>query len=309
MAKLLIIGTGAMAQLFGSRLAAAGIQVTLLGTWKDGIAAIEQNGIRVLGSEGENSFPAAAAGGVEEIQKARAVLILVKSWQTARAAEQLTHILHPDGIGLTLQNGLGNLEILASVLGKERVAQGVTTYGSTLLGPGLIRPGGEGQVNVPRDPRLVLINNMLKQAGFSLQESPDITSLIWSKLVINVAINPLTALMGVKNGKMLESESARSIMRQAANEAAQVARRKGIKLSFKDPVQAVESVARTTSDNFSSMFQDIRRGAPTEIDFLCGAVSRLGKSLNIPVPVNHLLWQLIKARVDYFGNDDYENSN
>ena len=144
MTDILIVGTGAMALLFGSRLASSGVKVTLLGTWKAGIKSLQDRGIRVVGEIRENSYPVKATSDIKDIKKVSLALVLVKSWQTERAAQQLSNLLHPDGLALTLQNGLGNLGILSDLLGEERTMQGVTTYGATLLEPGLVRPGGEG---------------------------------------------------------------------------------------------------------------------------------------------------------------------
>ena len=177
-----------------------------------------------------------------------------------------------------------------------------------MIEPGLVRPGGDGLITVQKHPRLAPLIEMLQTAGFSVQQVPDLSSLIWGKLVINAAINPLTALLGVPNGKLLQSQSARELMEEAAREAAQVATAHGIKLNFKNPAQAAAAVARATSDNLSSMLQDIHRGAPTEIEVISGAVTRLGREVNIPTPVNQVLWQLIQARVELIGNLNHANS-
>jgi 2-dehydropantoate 2-reductase len=139
---------------------------------------------------------------------------------------------------------------------------------------------------------------ILEEGGFILQQLSDLTGLIWGKLVINVAINPLTALVGVQNGKLLESPSLTQLMGIAAREAAAVAAQAGIPLNFNDPAQAAEAVAEATGDNLSSMLQDIRRGAPTEIDALCGAVVREGIKVHVATPVNEILHMLIQGKVD-----------
>jgi 2-dehydropantoate 2-reductase len=304
MTELLIVGTGAMALLFGSRLASAGINVSFLGSWKEGITALKENGIRVAGPEGERVYPVRVFSDPAEISQIQLALILVKSWQTEKAAAQLSQVLGPEGLALTLQNGLGNLEILSDVLGMDRVAQGVTTSGATLLEPGLVQMGGEGLISIQEHPRLLVLLELFQRAELSVQQLPDLTSMIWGKLVINVAINPITALLGVRNGVLLESKSARQVMGQAADEAAEVARAMGIELKFSDPLQAAEAVAEATADNKSSMLQDINRGAPTEIDVLCGAVTRLGLKYQVGTPTNQLLWHLVKARADLAGKKD-----
>jgi 2-dehydropantoate 2-reductase len=224
-------------------------------------------------------------------------LVLVKSWQTERAAGQLAEWFAPEGVALTLQNGLGNREVLAGALGAERVALGVTTTGATLVGPGLVRPGGEGTTSLGEHPRLEPLVNLLRQAGFAVESVPSADDLLWSKLVINAAINPLTALLRCPNGELVARPAARSLMAAAAREAADVAEACGRSLIYSDPVAVCEDVARRTAANHSSMFQDVQRGAPTEIDAICGAIVAAGEAHSVPTPVNRVLWLLVKALV------------
>jgi 2-dehydropantoate 2-reductase len=200
-------------------------------------------------------------------------------------------------MAVTLQNGIGNREILARDLGPERVALGVTTTGATLLGPGLARPGGEGVLSLERNPALGGVEMALRSAGFQVESVPDAGSLAWGKLVINAAINPLTALLRIPNGELLERPEARHLMADLAQEVAAVARAEGIRLPFENPVEAVEGVARKTAANHSSMLQDVLRGAPTEIDAICGAVTQRGEKAGVPTPLNAACWRLVKAMV------------
>ena len=304
MAEITIIGTGAMAMLMGARLVGAGIKVRLLGTWQECMDAVNQRGICVVEDGAARYFPAKAYSDPEQLKGARLALVLVKSWQTERAASQLCEILAGDGIALTLQNGLGNGEILRAALGQERTAMGVTTYGATVLGPGKVRPGGEGIVSVQEHPRLSELMDLFQQGGFTFQQVSDLSGLVWGKLVINVAINPLTALLEVKNGKLLDSPAVTRLMGMAAGEAVDVAQKLGIPLNFNDPAQAAKAVADATGENMSSMLQDIKRGAPTEIDALCGEVVRLGKELKVATPVNELLAMLIQGKVELLRKEE-----
>ncbi len=307
MAEITIIGTGAMALYFGSRLAAAGERVRLLGSWQDGINAINLKGICVVNNAGKEYFPAEASADPGKFPSTRLALVLVKSWQTKEAAKLLEEVLEPDGIALTLQNGLGNVEVLTAALGEEQVAQGVTTYGATVLGPGTVRSGGEGVISVQQHARLTPLIQTLRRSGLEVQGVSDITSILWSKLVINVAINPLTGILGVKNGRLLDSPAAMKIMGLAAREAAEVARALGIMLDIKDPGRQAEQVAAATAENTSSMLQDIRRNAPTEIDALCGSVVRAGRMVDLPTPVNEILMFMIRAKEDITRNPNHEN--
>lgn len=295
---ILIVGTGALATLFASRLTQAGHRLTLLGSWREALEALRENGARLVDAHGnEQRFPVRVTDDPRECRGAKYVLVLVKSWQTERAALQLKECLAEDGLAVTLQNGLGNREILAGKLGAARVALGTTTTGATLLGPGLVKAGGEGIISIEAHPALGPIEEALKSAKFKVEIVEDARSLIWSKLVINAAINPLTALLRVTNGGLLERPAARALMHALAEETAAVASAEKARLAFNDPASAAEDVARKTAANHSSMLQDIQRGAPTEIDAICGAITRRGARHKIPTPINQACWQLVQALV------------
>ncbi len=296
--SVLVVGTGALACLFGARLAGAGARVTMLGTWREGLEALGAGGVRMVGGDGsERAYPVRATADPADCAGARLALVLIKSWQTERAARQLAACLAADGLALTLQNGLGNREKLAEALGAERVALGVTTTGATLLGPGRARPGGEGTVSLGEHPRLGPLAGWLERAGFAVEVSTEADDLLWSKLVINAAINPLTALLRVPNGELLARPTATRLMDEAAREAALVAAALGRRLTLADPAAAAQAVAQRTAVNHSSMFQDVLRGAPTEIDAICGAIVAAAEEHGIPTPVNRTLWLLVKALI------------
>lgn len=296
---ILIVGTGALATLFAARLSQAGRHVTMLGTWKAGLDALGKNGARLLDAQGdEYQFDVQVANDPRQCVGVKHALVLVKAWQTERVARQLVECLAEDGVAVTLQNGLGNRETLAQSLGPDRVALGTTTTGATLLGPGLARAGGEGIISIERHPALGPTEEALRAARFNVHLVEDAQSLIWGKLVINAAINPLTALLRVPNGQLLERPSARRMMSSLAHETAQVASAEKIRLPFTDPIAAAEDVARKTGANHSSMFQDVMRGAPTEIDAICGAVVRVAQKHQIHTPANWACWNLVKALVN-----------
>jgi len=295
--KILIVGTGAMASLFAARLAGVA-EVTLLGTWDAGLDALEARGVRLVEIDAtEESFPVRVARSPQGCARAKMAIVLVKAWQTHRAADQLAECLHPQGIVLTLQNGLGNREILEDALGVERVGFGVTTTGATILEPGRVRSGGEGPIHFRPHPSMIPLVELLTKAGFEMDPVEDVQGLLWGKLVINAAINPLTALLEVPNGALLASSSIMDVMVNAAEETAAVAAALSVKLPFDDPGAQVMDVARGTGENSSSMLQDIRRGAPTEIDAISGAIVREGERAGISTPINWTLWQLVQGKV------------
>lgn len=294
---ILIVGTGALATYYAARLSRAGLRVHMLGSWEAGLSSLQKQGARILDEDDiERAYPVHATSDARECRGAKFALILVKAWQTERAARQLKDCLAEDGMAVSLQNGLGNRETLTRDLGPGRVGIGVTTTGATLLGPGLVRGGGEGVVSLERNQAFGPLKEALRLAKFSMQDSEEVESLVWGKLVINAAINPLTALLQVPNGELLERSAARSLMIELAVETAAVAAAEKIRLPFDDPAQAVEAIARQTASNYSSMLQDLRRGAHTEVDAINGAVVQHGNKRGVSVPVNQIFWQLVLAK-------------
>jgi 2-dehydropantoate 2-reductase len=289
---VLIVGCGALATLFAGRLSSAGVDVMMLGTWAEGLSALRKVGARL---DGEGCYPVRATDRPSDCKGAKIALVLVKSWQTERAAHQLMDCLAEDGLAVTLQNGLGNDDVLSGVLGPRRVSRGVTNLGATLLAPGYVRSSGKGVVTLETHMRLTTLKAIMRVANFELSIVKDSLPSVWGKLMINAAINPLTAILRVKNGELLANPPTRELMRILARETASVAESIGVALPFSSPEQAVEDVAQDTSDNTSSMLQDVLRGAPTEVDAINGAVVRKGDEKKISTPANRVIWYLVKA--------------
>jgi 2-dehydropantoate 2-reductase len=268
----------------------------MLGSWREGISALRQRGVRYNDLKGDNyQYPVKVIEDVGSEQRFSQALVLVKSWQTERAAKQLNECLTTEGIALTLQNGFGNYETLMETLGKERVALGVTTVGAKLLEPGYVQFSGDGKVMLGDHERLSELVEKLERAGFAVEMISDPKSVLWGKLVINAAINPLTALLRVPNGELLKRPSARELMSEIVYEVVEVAKARGVDLPYTNPVEMVESVARSTANNISSMLQDVMRGTPTEIEAINGAIIRLGEKSGIETPINRMFWRLVKC--------------
>jgi 2-dehydropantoate 2-reductase len=294
--SILILGTGALATFFAARLSSANIDVTMLGTWGEAIDALNANGAGIESAEGAIlSYPVRATNDPLACKGASSALVLVKAWQTERASLQLADCLAPNGLAVTLQNGLGNRECLAAAVGSHRVSLGVTTTGVTLVRPGVVRMGGDGSIVLEAHAGLESTADMLQRAGFALQIVNGADSLVWRKLIVNAAINPLTAIMGVPNGQLLKTLETREMMAALARETASVATALGIQLADSDVVKMVEEIARKTAANHSSMMQDVQRGAQTEIDAICGAIVKTADLCGVPVPFNWMMWKLVRA--------------
>ena len=295
--RIAIIGTGALACLFGARLSRYA-DVFMLGSWIRGIDSINDRGIRIDDACNVEKYPVQAYLKSATIPNADCVLILVKSWQTSAAGSAALEIIDDEGLVITLQNGLGNFEQLSRCLGVERVVAGVTTQGAELLGPGHIRYAGGGNTYLGKNTyKEIQLENLIKafnMAGFPIVVTDDLQGLVWGKLAVSSGINAITALLHVRNGELLSNPESEQLMIAAAHETANVAVAKGIKIPY-DVTEEVRDVASSTSLNRSSMLQDVLRGSPTEIEFINCAVAKIGKSLGIPVPVNEKLCKLVRS--------------
>ncbi len=288
-----LIGTGALASCLGARLARSGRAVTLVGTWRDAIDVIRRSGLFVEDASGSWSVPARAVTYEEPLVPADLVLVLVKSSRTAAAAEAAARAVAPTGLILTLQNGLGNLEVLTGAARSGRVALGVAFPGATLLGPGRVRDGGGSRIVLQACGIISRAANALRDAGFDMRVEPDLAPWLWAKLAVNCAINPLTALLRVPNGALLQDAQARAMLESVAREVGAVAAARNILLA-RDPAELALEVARQTAFNRSSMLQDVERGVETEIEALNGAVVSEADRLGVAVPVNRRLLDEIR---------------
>ena len=298
MKRFLVVGPGAMGCLFAARLRMAGYDVTLLDYIAQRAEKIRQQGVIVEGVTGEYTAHVPTVVGRIPFQPDLA-LICVKSNKTREAGESIKPWLSKKTTVATLQNGLGNLEILEEIFGKHRVLGGVTAEGATVLGWGKIRHAGQGSTIIgPKgdleSPSEKLVSAFNK-AGFETSSADNVEELIWGKLIVNVGINALTALTGLKNGRLPELKGTRLIMEEAVGEAVAVAKAKDIQLPYRDPLGRVIRVCRDTAGNIASMLQDVLHKKVTEVDFINGAIVKEGKALGIPTPVNRTLTSLVQT--------------
>ncbi|HEX9118645.1 MAG TPA: 2-dehydropantoate 2-reductase [Anaerolineae bacterium] len=296
--RITIIGAGALGCLFGALLSRRA-DVTLLDRSPEVVDTLRRQGLRLLEGDEERTCRVAATTLAADAGRADLALILVKSGGTAWAAAQAQQVLAPDGLALTLQNGLGNREILSGLLGSGRACQGVTAQGATLLGPGRVRHAGAGATHLETRPeiaeRMQAFAGVFAEAGIETHLSPDLNGLVWGKLIVNAGINALTAILRVPNGMLAEIPAAAGIMAQVVAEAACVAEAKGIKLPYTDAQAQVLAVCRATAANRSSMLQDVLRDRPTEIEAINGAVVRIAAEQGLAAPVNSMLADLVRA--------------
>lgn len=299
--KIAIIGSGAMGSLFGGKLSAAGNEVVLYDINKAHVDAVNKDGLKIETlSTGEISVVRpSATSDPDKVRDADIFIVFVKSTATEAVASSFKAFAGPHTIVVTLQNGVGNEDILKKYFGPSNTAAGVTSQGATFVGPGHIKHAGTGPTHLcmsdKNNDKLKPFINALTQADFETIADNDIVSLVWSKLVINVGINALTALTGLLNGELLDYPGTKELMKDLVSETLVVCDKAGIKLTHANPLETVYSVAEKTGKNRSSMLQDFDRGSMTEIDFINGAIVREAEKYGIDVPVNKTITNLVKT--------------
>ncbi len=296
---LAIVGCGALGSFFAAALSSQ-TELTMLGHWPEQILALRAAGLILIQPDGSlSSHHFEVTNDPGQMPVADLCLVLVKAYQTERAAREIDEFLASDGLAVTMQNGLGNVEILAGILGPDRVTQGITAVGAAMVEPGSVRFAGHGPTHLAQSPvhyeALAVLSNWMNAANLETHLARDVQSLAWGKLVINSGINPLSALLRVPNGFLAADMQARRLMYAAAEETAAVAQALQIALPYADPRQRILEVAQATAVNYSSMLQDVRRGSQTEIDAICGAVVKYGRLADVPTPLNSEFLRLIRA--------------
>ena len=296
--KFLVVGPGAMGCLFAARLKNGGNEIALVDYDKGRAQRITEQGIKVTGISGTYSVRIPTVVGAAPFAP-DFILICVKSTDTRVAGEGVSESLGPETMVVTLQNGLGNREILAEIFGPGKVLGGVTAQGATLLDEGMIRHAGEGETVIgpagTEDGPVQKLVSVMNQAGFKTRSADNVEDLIWGKLVINVGINALTAITRLKNGRIPAIKGTRAVMEAAVEEAVTVARARGIQLPYEDPLTRVIAVCEATKENVSSMLQDVLKQRTTEVETINGAIARQGAVLGITTPVNRTLTELVNA--------------
>jgi len=295
-----IIGCGALGSVVGGLLLEAGQDVIFIERDPSEVALIRQKGLRIDGVSGDrilcpNIFHCDDQPGTFDL-----VLVLVKAYDTQSANPILAKILATSGLILTLQNGVGNYETLQAAF-PGRVLLGTTTMGAMTVSPGYVRHTGFGTTVIgEEDGRITdrtraVVQFLGTMKGGTVQTTDNAVGTVWSKLIINAAINAPCALLQIRNGALPQNPAGRRLIHEIVSECEAIVRAKGITLLFDDPEERVLEVCKGTAENICSMLQDMRALRKTEIEYINGALTQEADRLGLSVAVNKTLTLLIEA--------------
>ncbi len=285
--RIQIFGAGALGSLIGYMIQKAGYDVVFIARGKQ-LEALKRK-LVVKGLIDDEVNVDARSKPVD----ADLTLLTVKAYDTEFAAKTLAKV--KCGIVCSLQNGIGNEEILLKYL--KNVVGGVTTYGANIVDYGIVEFAGEGQTFVGDFDgyNAEAVAEVLNNSKIKTEVVKDIKRRIWLKAVINAAINPITALCNVRNGKVVEVDELWNLAFKLAKEGENVMKAIGFKIEDNEVVNAVKDVAIKTRNNKSSMLQDFEKGKRTEIEFINGAIVDAGKKLGLDVSINEVMLKLVRG--------------
>jgi 2-dehydropantoate 2-reductase len=300
--KIAIVGCGAMGSVYAGLFASAGHEVWAIDRWAEHVEAMKKNGLRLEGKSGDRTVKVNATTQAKDAGPCDLVVLATKAMHVAAAAESVKALLGKDTPLLSVQNGLGGPETAAGILGRERVMVGVVGgFGASMKGPGHAHHNGMelvrlGEFGGPITPRLKKVEETWAGAGFKVKVFDDIDQLIWEKLICNCAYSGPCGLMEYTIKQVLDDADMSKVSAACASEGFAVAKAKGVKLDFSDPVAYVRDFGAKIPNSRPSVLLDLMAGRKSEIDVINGSITRVGKQVGVAAPVNETITALVKAK-------------
>jgi 2-dehydropantoate 2-reductase len=294
-------GGGAMGGLFGGYLARAGEDVTLIDVSKPAVDAINAHGLTIEEKDGSNlQVKVKATSEPGTVGPVDLIINFVKCYHTEPAVRAAMAMAGANTTFLSLQNGWGNAERIASIAGPSRVMVGLTYHSATLLAPARVKHPGigmtfMGELDGSSSERLQLVSSTLRSAGFEVTASQRILDEVWKKLALNACTLPTSALLRFVAHQLIQHEGTVALMKGILSEVVAVARAQGIALDFNERWTAISGLLERAVGAKASMLQDVEAKRPTEIDVINGAIVAAGRKVGIATPVNDTMVWLIKA--------------
>lgn len=300
--KIAVLGAGALGSAFAALLTEAGEDVVLISQRRDHVDRVNARGLSVVESGATRKVHIRANFGVSSLKQVDLLIVLVKSRQTKGSIEIAKEIIGPDTTVISLQNGVGNEDIISNAVQRDRLIGGRTYIGSLAVGPEEIAIGVEGKSTIIGEfdgcesQRIRQVFEVFSRARIETKISDNVTGIIWDKLLVNAATGALCAATGLPYGDLYQIPEIEDCALGAVAEGIAVADALGVKLSVRDGSVIWNSARKRLAPDFkASMLQSIEAGQLTEIDFINGAICSLGRKYGLATPINDTLVAVIKG--------------
>lgn len=296
--KTLILGAGAMGCLYGGLLKERGNDVILVDVSKPQVDEINRNGLALETAEGKRNIKIKAKFAQEVTEQPDLIILFTKTIHSKSALSSLKAMIGPETMVLSLQNGLGNDEVIKEFVRTDKIIIGTTNFPSDLLKPGNVRSLGKGTTKIMScngevTEKLKQVEMMLSDAGFNCIITEDVFVSIWEKVAFNAACNALTAASRLKLGDVGKTDEGKELARSIAKEVVSVANAKKIRANAENVIKLIELDFVEHAEHMPSMMQDVLGNRTTEIDFINGAVVKEAEKLGISVPVTNVLYKIV----------------
>ena len=299
---VVVVGAGSLGSAIGGALARAGNDVTLVTRNEAHVRAIREHHLRLDDGRTIHTVAVTAANGYDGVPLAELVIVLVKSFDTTEAVTAAQPVIGGDTTVLTLQNGVGCEEMIAGVVGRDRVVAGRTFVGGRIVEPGLVEYGIEdrattiGELDGARTERIERIAATFEAAGMRTTVTDDVVAMMWDKLLVNVSTGAWSALTGLPYGELSVHPDVEPMAIATVAEAMDVARALGVAITTADPAEPWRRAWTGLPYGFkASMLQSVEKGSRTEVDVMHGAVCRGGLRAGVPTPINDALWAAVRG--------------
>jgi 2-dehydropantoate 2-reductase len=300
--KIAVVGAGAMGSVYAGLLAWAGHEVTAVDVDAEHVEAIRARGLRVSGVSGDRTEWIATTTDARDVGEVELVVIATKSMNARAAAESASPLIGPGTTVLTIQNGLGAADVVAEVVGQERLMVGVAGgFGASIVEPGHAHHHGMELVRLgeragPVTERTERVADAWRQAGFEVRTYDDVDRLLWEKLICNACFAGIGGLLELTIGEVIDNPHAWAVASRCAQETLDVGRARGVDLDIEDCETYVLEYGRAIPGARPSLLLDLLAGRPTEVEWINGSVPREGAKVGVPAPVNELVTRLVLAK-------------
>lgn len=300
--KIAIVGCGAMGSVYAGLFASAGHEVWAIDRWREHVEAMKKSGLRLEGKSGDRTVKIHATTDAKDAGACDLVVLATKAMHVAQAAESIKPLLGKDTPVLSIQNGLGGPETAAEILGRDRVMVGVVGgFGASIKAPGHAHHNGMelvrlGEFGGPITPRLKRVEEAWSGAGFRVKVFDDIDQLVWEKLICNCAYSGPCGITDRTIVEVMDDPDMAKVSAACATEAFAVAKKRGVKLGFDDPVAYVRDFGSKIPNARPSVLLDLMAGRKSEIDVINGAIPKAGREVGVAAPVNETVTALVRAK-------------
>ncbi len=303
--KVAILGAGAMGCLFGGLLAEKGLDVVLIDVWKDHVNEINSKGLKMMGHGGDRIVKVKATTEPQKLSKVDAIIVMCKATALKNALENSKNIIGDKTMLMSFQNGIGHEEIMQDIAGKDKVLGGSTTQAASVQGPGIIQnhaslPSWIGEYSGGLSDRVKNLAETFTAFGLETLPEDNIKKRKWMKLFALTAIGPLSAIFDLHHTDLYITNKNQSMSRKLGKniilETRDVAKADGVDVSEEECLDMFNRIVDSRQTNKSSMCFDVLKKRASEIDFISGAVSKIGKKHGIKTPLNDLMYNIIKIK-------------